>query len=237
MPKIHVEGLLSASLQPELSGSSFIRSSSGYTAKIDYSCKGWLRGTRNSFVANIFKNGSEKTPLYTADGLWSDVYTFKDATTGKEIEKFDCGALQKTPLQVAPIEKQHPLESRRAWRPVVEAINKGDIFAVGQEKTKIENEQRAMRRCEKADGRDFPRRYFSRVKDDLVAERLAEGMCEKTSMKGNMDAAHGLWMWDEEKYRRANGDGLNERKTPARSKKTSVDSGIDVDSLSLVESS
>ena len=227
MPNIHVEGLMTASLQPELSGSSFIRSSSGYTSQIDYSCKGWLSGKRNSFVATMYKNGEEEIPLYTVEGLWSDVYTFKDARTGNEIEKFDCGALQRTPLQVAPIEEQHPLESRRAWAPVVEAINRGDIFAVGREKTKIENEQRAMRRCEEAEGRAFPRQYFGLEKEDLVAERLAEGMNGKTSMKMNMDGVHGIWLWDEEKYRRVSDSALiGGLKAPAWTKSTSFDSGI-----------
>lgn len=226
MPKVHVEGLMTASLQPELSGSSFISSSTGYTAKIDYSNKGWLSGKRNSFVANIFKNEQEITSLYTAEGLWSDIYTFKDARTGEVIEKFDCNALKRTPLQVAPIEEQHPLESRRAWQPVVEAINRGDIFAVGHEKSKIENEQRAMRRSEKGEGREFPRRYFSRAKGDVVAEKLAEGMPEKTNMRGNLDGAHGLWMWDDQKYRRVSGAGLSEMRSPTRTKFASVDSGV-----------
>jgi hypothetical protein len=226
MPKVHVEGLMTASLQPELSGSSFIRSSSGYMARIDYSCKGWLGGKRNSFAASIFKTDAERTLLYTAEGLWSGAFTFKDARTGKEVEMFDCSALQKTPFQVAPIEEQHPLESRRMWQPVVEAIKKGDIFAIGHEKTKIENEQRAMRRCEKAEGREFSRRYFSRAKEDAVAEKLAEGIGEKTSMKGNMDGAHGLWMWDEEKYQRATGYGLSSLGSPMKSKTTSIDSGV-----------
>lgn len=226
MPNVHVEGLMTASLQPELSGSSFIHSSSGYTAKIDYSCKGWLSGKRNSFVANMFKDGCEKAPLYTAEGLWSDVYTFKNARTGEMVEKFDCNTLQRTPLQVAPIEEQHPLESRKAWRHVVQAINKGDIFAVGHEKTKIENEQRAMRKQERAEGVEFPRRYFSRAKEDTVAEKLAAGMQEKTSMKGSVDGAHALWMWDEEKYRRVHGSSLSGMKSPTRTKFASVDSGI-----------
>jgi hypothetical protein len=226
MPKVHVEGLMTASLQPELSGSSFIHSSSGFTAKIDYSCKGWLSGKRNSFVANMYKDGCEKTPLYTAEGLWSDVYTFKNARTGEVVEKFDCGAHPTTSLQVAPIEEQNPLESRRAWQHVVQAINKGDIFAVGHEKTKIENEQRAMRRQEKCEGVEFPRRYFSRAKEDVVAEKLAEGLQEKTSMKGNMDSAHGMWMWDEEKYRRLQTSGPSGIKSPTRMKFNSVDSGV-----------
>jgi len=224
MPKVHVEGLMTASLQPELSGSSFIRSSFGYTAKIDYSCKGWLSGKRNSFAASMYKDGCEKTPLYTAEGLWSDVFTFKNVRTGEVVEKFDCKAHPTTPLQVAPIQEQHPLESRRAWQPVVEAINRGDIFTIAKEKTKIENEQRALRRQEKCEGVEFRRRYFSPAKEDIVAEKLAEGLQEKTSMKGNLDGAHGIWMWDEEKCQMLQASECT--KMPTRTKFQSIDSGV-----------
>ena len=60
MPKIWVNGLMTGALEPELSGSSYIRSASGYSAKIDYSYKGWLGGKKNSFVANLFKDGQKE---------------------------------------------------------------------------------------------------------------------------------------------------------------------------------
>jgi hypothetical protein len=220
MPKVHVEGLMSASLQPELSGSSLIRSSSGYTANIEYSCKGWLSGKRNSFVASMHEDGREKTPLYTAEGLWSDVFTFKNSRTGEVVEVYDCKAHPTTPLQVAPIEEQHHLESRRAWQPVVEAINKGDVFTVGKEKTKIENEQRALRKQEKSEGSDFARRYFSLAANgDKVAQILAEGTPEK---KSHMDVSHGVWMWDEDKYQKLQAPS----EISTTEKQTSFDSGV-----------
>jgi hypothetical protein len=140
------------------------------------------------------------------------------------VERFQVDDVPRVPLHVAPIEEQHPLESRRAWRYVVDAIHKGDIFGVGHEKSKIENEQREMRRREKSEGAEFPRRYFSRAKEDLVAERLAEGM-KGSSMK-EMDGQHGIWMWDEEKYRRLHKNGFsagNGVKSPTR---TRFDSGV-----------
>jgi hypothetical protein len=223
MPKIHVEGIMTGSLCPELSGSTYIRSSSGYTAKIDYSCRGWISGKKNSFVASLYHDNCETEPLYVAEGQWSGEFSMKNMKTGEIVEKFDTNSVPRTPLTVAPIERQHPLESRRAWAYVVDAIHKGDIFAVGHEKSKIENEQREMRKIEKAEGREFPRRYFSRAKEDPVAERLADGMSAETSMRGEMDGHHGIWMWDEEKYRRIQGNALRGIKSPTR---TRFDSGV-----------
>ena len=80
-----------------------------------------------------------------------------------------------------------------------------------------------MRKREKAEGREFPRRYFSRAKEDPIAEKLADGMKEDTSMRGEMDGHHGIWIWDEMKYRRIQDNLQNGIKSPMR---TRFDSGI-----------
>jgi len=210
---------MKGSLQPELSDASYIRCSSGYTAKIEYTSKGWMGGTRNGFSATLYRDGCEKQPLYTVDGKWCEAWVCKDMRTNTEVERFDVNDIKRSPLQVAPIEEQHPLESRRAWKPVVDAINNGDISAVSQEKGKIENEQRDMRKQEKEQDTDFPRRYFSLAQEDAVADRLAEGY---ECMKAEMDGQHGLWMWDEEKYRKMLGAG---NRNPSYRRDT-IDSGV-----------
>lgn len=218
---MHIEGLMTGALNPELSGSTYIRSSSGFTAKIDYTCKGWVRGKRNGFTATLFRDGQEGSPLYTVEGQWNDTWTCKNLKTNKEVEKFSINAIKRTPLQVAPIEQQHPLESRKAWRHVVDAIENNDIYAVGHEKSKIENQQREMRKEEKAEGTEYPRRYFSRAAEDVIADRLA-GQLE--GVKESMDGGEGVWMWDEEKYRRVSCTvGLSGLRSPRRER---FDSGV-----------
>jgi hypothetical protein len=225
MPKIHIEGIMTGSLNPELSGTSYIRSSSGFTAKIDYTSKGWMSGKRNSFVASLYHDDHEKEPLYIAEGQWSGDFTIKKVATKAVVETFDANLIQTTPLQVAPLECQHPFESRRAWQHVVSAIERNDFLGVGQAKSKIENAQRELRKIEKANGTEFQRRYFSKAKEDLVAERLAVGLNHKTSMKGDVDGHHELWVWDKAKYRRiekALSDGVKS------STRLRNDSGVDI---------
>ncbi|TVY90031.1 Protein kes1 [Lachnellula willkommii] len=227
MPKVHIEGLMSASLAPELSGTSYIRSSSGYTTKIEYYYKGWVSGKRNSFLATIFHDKHEDEPIYVAEGQWNDKYTIKEGNRQNILETVDVNTYSRTPLTVAPIQNQHHLESRRAWKPVVDAINQGDIFAVGQEKSKIENEQREMRKQEKREGKEFPRRYFSLAKEDPVGERLAEGL-KNTSMKGAMDAHHMIWLWDEEKYQQIQDNRKKGIKSPVHSRfDSAISMGMD----------
>lgn len=214
---------MTGSLAPELSGTTYIRSSSGYTAKINYSSKGWVSGKSNSFVASLYHDDQENNPLYFVEGQWSGEFTIKKTATQEVIEKFSTSSIPKTPFTIAPIEKQHPLESRRAWQHVVDGIEKGDIFTVGHEKAKIENEQREMRKREKAEGREFQRKYFSKMKEDPVAERLAEGIKGSTSMKGDMDGHHGIWMFDEQKYKKIQQSARNGSRSPMRPR---FDSGV-----------
>lgn len=209
---------MTGGISPELSGSSYIYSSSGYTSKIDYTSKGWLGGKRNSFNAIVYKE-SEQAPIYKAEGQWSDEFSITEVSTGKEAVRFNSSTVKRTPLTIAPVEKQHPMESRRAWQHVVDAINANDIFAVGQHKSKIENEQRELRKIEKLEGRDYQRRYFTKVKEDKVAQKLSNGTI-------GVDVDHGIWLWDEEKYRRIEEAKMNRMKSPTRIRFDSVVEGM-----------
>ncbi|KAI1735530.1 hypothetical protein F4680DRAFT_301232 [Xylaria scruposa] len=192
MPKVHVEGLLTFQLNPELSGASHIRSSSGLTTQIEYGSKGWLGGQNNTFTATIRRDSERNSPpLYLLEGQWNRIYTVKDGR-GKILETVDLAALRRTPLQVQPISKQHPMESRRAWQHVADAILSNDLLGVAREKSKIENAHRALRKQEQAAGRTWERRYFTEAKQDPVADSLAlRRGCGEVSM---------VWKFDQEKH-------------------------------------
>lgn len=202
MPKAHVEGIATFRIAPELSGTSYIRSSSGYTSRIDYSSKGWFKGESNSFIASIYRGNDERNPLYVLEGNWSGGYTIKEGK-GKSLQTVDLASLRKTPLQVASIEDQHPLESRRAWQHVVAAINDNDILAVGYEKGKIENQQRALRKEEKAVGKVWERRYFTHATEDPVAERIRKACGCTADIVAEDDM---IWKFDEDKYKKTIAD-------------------------------
>jgi len=228
MPKMHIEGLMTGNLTPELSGSTYIRSSSGYTAKIDYTSKGWIGGRKNGFSAQLFHDDNANTPLYTVEGQWSDSWTCKQLDIKKTVDKFNMNSAKRSPLQVQPINEQHPLESRRAWRYVSQAIHKGDIFAISYEKSKIENEQREMRAREQLEGSEFPRRYFSKVNEDPVAQKLAKEI-KYPFLGADKDMKRGAWIWDEEKYQKL--EAGKDIKSPTRARFDSGVEGIFMDPL------
>jgi hypothetical protein len=199
LPSLHIEGVYSGAPFVELNSSSYIQSSSGYTAKIDYSGRGWLSGKKNSFTASLYPEGKPKEAVYTVDGQWSAGFSIKDAKTKKEIDAFDPAKNPTSKLLVAAIEEQDEMESRRAWQKVAIAIGKGDMDATSAEKSLIENEQREMRKKEKEDGREWERRFFSRTEKDLVFEALGKKIGESL----DAEKTGGAWAWDADKAKDA----------------------------------
>ncbi|AEO65794.1 uncharacterized protein THITE_2113234 [Thermothielavioides terrestris NRRL 8126] len=204
LPSLHIEGLIFGSPFIELEGSSYITSSAGFTAKIDYSGKGWLSGKKNSFTATLYPTGKEKDVLFNVSGQWTksfEIHSGPAKSNSKDnlVETWDPSDNPPSPLIVVPLEKQHPLESRRAWAKVAAAISKGDLDTVSQEKGKIENAQREMRAREKAEGRTWQRRYFTARSDNPDPILRSLGPVVGLPANGDADKTGGLWRFDSAK--------------------------------------
>ncbi len=178
LPPLHIEGIAVASPFVELDGKSYIQSSSGYITVIDYSGRGYFSGKKNSFKARIYRdNGLTKkkeNALYTISGQWSKIskitppaYTplmkVKARSSTAEEIFFDSQKAVPQHLIVKPIEEQNDLESRKAWKEVAEAIKVGDYDSIHQAKSKIEEEQRSLRKKEGENKQPWKTRFF--VKD------------------------------------------------------------------------
>lgn len=194
LPNLHIEGLIFGAPFVELNDKTYITSSTGFTCKVDYSGKGWLSGKKNSFTATMYPTGKEKDIIYTASGQWTKTF---EITQGKHtiLETYDAEASKTTPLTIAPIPQQDPMESRRAWQRVAEGIAVGDMDLTGVEKTKIEESQRALRKQEAAEGRTWERRYFTMVQSDPVLNQLGPII----GLLPEADKTGGIWRFDEAK--------------------------------------
>lgn len=214
LPSLHVEGLIFGAPFVELEGSSYITSSTGFTAKTQYLGKGWVSGKKNSFTATLYPTGNEKDVLYNCSGQWTKAFEIhkgpaKLNSTKTLVETWDPDMTPTSELIVAPVEKQHPLESRRAWAGVAEGIAKGDMDLVAKEKGKIEQAQRAMRLKERAEGKPWERRYFTAVTDpDEALQALAANV--GLSANGDADKTGGLWRFDAAKAAKVKGEILSE---------------------------
>ena len=213
LPGLHIEGLIFGAPFVELDGTTYISSSTGYSAKIDYSGKGWLSGKKNTFTATLYQTGNEKEVLYNATGQWNTAFEIYAGSAKKNskstlVETYDAAGTPQTDLAVVPVDEQYPLESRRAWASVAEAISKNDMDQVSVEKGKIEHAQRELRKKEKTEGRDWERRYFMAFSGkDETLERL--GKAAGVPSNGDADKTGGLWRFDAAKAEKATAERLS----------------------------
>ncbi|KEF62950.1 uncharacterized protein A1O9_00924 [Exophiala aquamarina CBS 119918] len=192
MPDLHLKGLLPPPPYPELDRKTFIAGNNGLTAEIDFFGRGWIRGKRNSFRAKLFYRDKPKDILYRIEGQWQDVsFTVFNASGGK-LENFNTdGVHEITPITVAPISEQSPLESRRVWQHVANGIVKGDLATAAMEKNKLEEEQRALRLKESTTGDPWEPSFFRAAKD----WKEAEGLLRSVGVKMASEETRGVWRW------------------------------------------
>ncbi|KAH7037157.1 uncharacterized protein B0I36DRAFT_371820 [Microdochium trichocladiopsis] len=189
LPTLLLKGLLTGRPYPELDGSCYISSSSGYLATVGFSGTNTFgMGKRNSFNArlcsvreegdsssnNASVPANKRQPIYEISGQWTGKMTIKDGRTGKVVEEFDVNDVPISEAQVAPLEKQSPWESRRAWHEVIEGIRMGNMEAIARRKAQIENAQRRMREVERNAGVEWPRMFFHNKQQPILARAIPD---------------------------------------------------------------
>ena len=153
----------------------------------------------------MYPAGKEKEVLYSVEGQWTDSFVIRQGGGKKlgnspEVDSFAHKNNPKTDLILPPIESQDLYETKKAWRPVAQAIQKGDMDTTSVEKSKIENAQRELRKKEQVEGREWERRFFTRQPGaDEVFEKLAKPIGERIEA----DKTGGVWRFDEAKARDA----------------------------------
>lgn len=210
LPALHVEGILFGKPYVELEGKSFIQSSTGYKAVLEYSGKGYFTGKKNTFKAVISKDDSPRDIIYTIKGQWSGTSKIVGPDS-KENVFLDATKQQVLKLQVKDISIQSPLETRKAWIKVAEAIKAQDSRQIHKEKSKIEVFQRTLRAREERNGREWPRRWFESVK--VMEEAWYVDLCEKAGVVAGPSGASSSidkrkadpsvdtnWRFSKEKY-------------------------------------
>ncbi|EEB07239.2 oxysterol binding protein [Schizosaccharomyces japonicus yFS275] len=158
LPNLTLEGLWYMAPYIELHNSTHIVSTTGYITKINYHGRGYFSGTKNSFKANVYKKGEKAD--YVVEGVWTGESKIRHKGEHDGTTFLDLRQLKPTPVTVAPIEQQGEYETRRVWRDVARALAEGDYDAASSSKTRIEQEQRELRKRERAEHRPWKCRFF-----------------------------------------------------------------------------
>ena len=194
LPALAVKGLLTRNPYPELKGTCYICSSSGYLATIEFECKKGLGlGKKNGVAATITNVRDSGKVVFRISGQWSSQLRIEDCTTAKLLEEFDVDSVPLTALDVTPLDQQSPWESRRAWSQVSRGIVEGDTHKVSREKDIIEQAQRSMRGAEEVVGIEWPRVFFNKVEVDQEFELLAHIIPDDELASLHAEKTAGLW--------------------------------------------
>ena len=114
LPNVKVKGIFSGAPYPELHGTYYIVSSSGFVSEIDFSGKGFLSGKKNSVDVTMYKEGDKNHPLYAVSGQWNEKISFSERGSGNEIETIDVTTLKSAPMSVEPLDQQDPVRDARS---------------------------------------------------------------------------------------------------------------------------
>lgn len=170
-------------------GTSFVQCTSGFSASIEYTTKGWISGELHHFKA-VVNHQSLSTPT-VIEGQWTGKSSI---TKNKKTTDFlDLTTLQKPTPIVRPIEEQDQLESRRIWQKVSEALKSGDYATASAEKSAIENEQRAIRKEREANNETWTPAHFQQVKGEEIYGDLRQKIIDLADPKFIDTMGEGGW--------------------------------------------
>jgi len=166
-PKLRIDGIWYGSPYIELTDNSYIASSTGYLATLEYKGKGYFSGKAHSFKATL--NGPDG-PLDVIEGQWDTTSHSKNSKT----VAFTDVTSPKEDVSVAALEEMNEWETRKLWQNVAKGIREGDFESASKDKSRIENEQRQRRKDELAAGTPWELKHFVRVESDPDYETLGK---------------------------------------------------------------
>ena len=114
----------------------------GIEADIEFKTKGFISGTYDA-IDGYIKDSKTSENRYHITGKWNEVMEIKDLKTGKKSSIRYTKTIPAKP-KVRSLDEQGEYESRRLWKPTVDALAKRDHTVATDEKFKIEDEQRDL---------------------------------------------------------------------------------------------
>ncbi|KAI9272574.1 hypothetical protein BY458DRAFT_435219 [Sporodiniella umbellata] len=195
-PSVTVNGIWYAAPYVELTGTSYIQSSSGLYCTIEYTSRGWISGERNHFKCYLRRNGNAKEYIYKMEGQWSGKSTLTPYNSKQSQPFLDVAELTPATMEVEALEGQGEMESRKIWQKVSDAIRANDTQTAGAEKAKIENKQREEKAARTEAKQTWEPHYFHWVEEEPVVSAL-QRMLTSTVKNKYTPATHGNWVAKE----------------------------------------
>jgi len=163
MPYAHCKGILMGTMTMELGGKVVINcEKTGYSTEMEFKLRPFLGGGElTNAVSGRIRIGKET--IATLDGHWDDTVTIKDKKTGQQEVLWQVTnevKSERLKRYTVPLDEQDEMESAWLWRHVSKAIVDEDQVAATEEKTKLEEVQRAGHKERRETGAEWVTRHF-----------------------------------------------------------------------------
>lgn len=173
-PNVYARGILFGKMRTELGDHMVVKcEKTGLEADIEFKTKGFISGTYDAIQGTI-KNSDTGEDLYTVSGKWNGVMDIKDLKLGKKLVLFDCNNSKLVKPKVRPLDEQWQYESRKLWKPTIDALSERDHNTATEEKFKVEDEQRQAAKRRAEEGVEWYPKYFRPVHNDEVDQQDLE---------------------------------------------------------------
>ncbi|KAJ2837008.1 Oxysterol-binding protein 4 [Coemansia erecta] len=208
LPNLNICSILTGKPFLEMSDTTYIRSSKGYSAEFQWQTKAWFYGEYHKFTGKIFTDaaqtyvpGAEQDVLFALKGKWvADSYAV-DQKTGAESVLFDVNAQPSADIVIKPVDQQSEIESRRVWQKVSEALASGNYDVASREKTDIEEKQRALRRERAESSAEWKPSLFMWI-DDASDEKAVKD-CYAYLFSAKESVGSGSWVFNDSPHHAA----------------------------------
>ncbi|KAI8345295.1 hypothetical protein EDC96DRAFT_521683 [Choanephora cucurbitarum] len=158
-PNVYARGILFGKMVMEIGDQSVVRcASSGLVCELDFKSKGFFSGQYHS-VSGKIKRESTQEVLYEISGIWTEELFIKKKSSKESFFNVkDHTVIHKL---VEPLENQEWNESRKLWSKVTAGLVTKDLDMATDEKTFIEDRQRAETAARLKEGIQWHSRFFT----------------------------------------------------------------------------
>lgn len=190
-PVLHMTGFIAGRQRLEFIGKSSITCrENGLAVDLEFKNKNGIRGDIHGINGRIYRTDDGQT-LYSLDGHWDKKVTLTDAATGRQSTLYDYEAvlMEKSMVAVLPVENElEETFSTLVWAECSKAIRNGDTLAANDEKRKVEEKQRVLKRERESAGVEWKWHYFEKRKDGAEGWTLREDLGPEGLVKLHLEA-------------------------------------------------
>jgi len=190
-PNVYARGIIFGRLIMEMGGKTSITcKKTGLTTEMEFKTKPFFGGEYNVVSARIKKKG---TTVYQVRGKWNDkIFIRPKKLVGKKDDKlfFDARTHPIVPKHVPDYDSLEEFESRKLWINLTHAIQRNDVKAATEEKSKVEHAQREKKKERDNDKEVYEPRFFKRGPEDFWTFMGHEDPMYKDLLNKNLEKLH-----------------------------------------------